>query len=74
MLLDGDGMQVVPADESAEEIRRVRRRAKRNVFVANAERALDLITPTDSIRQLPFVVMVGRSAMRSRLVADRFVI
>jgi diol dehydratase reactivase alpha subunit len=63
VLLDGDGMQVVPADESAEEIRRVRRRAKRNVFVANAERALDLITPTDSIRQLPFVVMVGRSAL-----------
>ena len=63
ILLDGDGMQAVPTDESVEEIRRVRRRAKRNVFVANAERALDLITPTDSIRQLPFVVMVGRSAL-----------
>ena len=41
----------------------MRRRAKRDVFVANAERALGLITPTDSIRRLPFVVMVGRSAL-----------
>ncbi len=63
LLEDDGGMQVVPVEKSAEEIRRVRRRAKREVFVTNAERALNLITPTDSIRQLPFVVMVGRSAL-----------
>lgn len=63
LLEDEGGMQPVPVDKSAEEIRRVRRRAKRRVFVRNAERALNLITPTDNIRRLPFVVMVGRSAL-----------
>jgi diol dehydratase reactivase alpha subunit len=63
LLEEEGGMQPVAADESAEEIRRIRRRAKRKVFVRNAERALNLITPTQSIRQLPFVVMVGRSAL-----------
>jgi diol dehydratase reactivase alpha subunit len=63
LLEDDDGMRAVPIDASVEEIRRTRRRAKRKVFVANAERALNLITPTESIRRLPFVVMVGRSAL-----------
>jgi diol dehydratase reactivase alpha subunit len=63
LLEDDGGMRPVSANESAEEIRRVRRQAKRKVFVENAERALNLITPTQSIRQLPFVVMVGRSAL-----------
>jgi len=64
VLLEDDGeMRPVETDKSPEEIRRVRRRAKRKVFVKNAERALNLITPTDSIRQLPFVVMTGRSAL-----------
>ncbi|PSP72694.1 diol dehydratase reactivase subunit alpha [Halobacteriales archaeon QS_3_64_16] len=63
LLEDDGGMRAVPIDASVEEIRRTRRRAKRKVFVANAERALNLITPTESIRRLPFVVMVGRSAL-----------
>ncbi|EJN58777.1 diol dehydratase reactivase subunit alpha [Halogranum rubrum] len=64
VLLEDDGeMRPVPVRKSPEEIRRVRRRAKRNVFVTNAERALNLITPTESIRQIPFVVMVGRSSL-----------
>jgi diol dehydratase reactivase alpha subunit len=64
VLLEDDGsMRPVETDKSPEEIRRIRRRAKRKVFVKNAERALNLITPTDSIRQLPFVVMTGRSAL-----------
>jgi len=63
LLEDDGGMQAVPIDASVEGIRRTRRRAKRKVFVANAERALNLITPTRSIRRLPFVVMVGRSAL-----------
>ncbi|MFC6718081.1 diol dehydratase reactivase subunit alpha [Natrialbaceae archaeon GCM10025810] len=62
LLKDGD-MRPVPLDKSPEEIRRVRRRAKRRVFVRNAKRALNIITPTESIRHLPFVVMVGRSAL-----------
>ncbi|EMA59577.1 glycerol dehydratase reactivation factor, large subunit [Halorubrum lipolyticum DSM 21995] len=64
VLLKGDGeMRPVPADMSTTEISRVRQRAKRRVFVRNAERALNIITPTDNIRHLPFVVMVGRSAL-----------
>jgi diol dehydratase reactivase alpha subunit len=64
VLLKDDGdMRPVPADKSTGEIRRVRRRAKRRVFVKNAKRALNIITPTENIRHLPFVVMVGRSAL-----------
>ncbi|WP_129116708.1 diol dehydratase reactivase subunit alpha [Halegenticoccus tardaugens] len=63
LLEDDGGMRPVPVDKSPEEIRRIRRQAKRRVFVTNAERALNLITPTESIRQIPFVVMVGRSSL-----------
>ncbi len=64
VLLKDDGeMQPLPVDKSSEEIRRIRRQAKRRVFVVNATRALNIITPTESIRHLPFVVMVGRSAL-----------
>lgn len=63
LLEDGGGMQPLPVKKSPEEIRRVRRSAKEKVFVKNAKRALNIITPTESIRHLPFVVMVGRSAL-----------
>ncbi|MFC6837727.1 diol dehydratase reactivase subunit alpha [Halomarina ordinaria] len=63
LLEDGGGMRPVPVDESLEELRRTRRRAKRRVFVENAERALRLITPGGNVRHLPFVVMVGRSSL-----------
>ncbi|WP_254537016.1 diol dehydratase reactivase subunit alpha [Halomarina litorea] len=63
LIEDEGGLRPVTADASVEEIRRTRREAKRKVFVTNAERALNLVTPTDSIRHLPFVVMVGRSAL-----------
>ena len=63
LLEDDGGMRPVPVSKSPEEIRRIRRRAKRRVFVKNAERALNHITPTESIRQIPFVVMVGRSSL-----------
>jgi len=63
VLLKDDEMRPIPIDKSAEEIRRVRRRAKRRVFVTNAERALNIITPTENIRHLPFVVMTGRSSL-----------
>lgn len=63
LLGDNGDMRPIPVDTSPAEIQRVRRRAKRRVFVKNAERALNIITPTNSIRQLPFVVMVGRSAL-----------
>jgi len=63
LLEDDGGMRAIPVDESPETVRRVRRQAKHRVFVRNADRALNLVTPTESIRQLPFVVMVGRSSL-----------
>jgi diol dehydratase reactivase alpha subunit len=64
VLLKGDGeMEPVTVDASVEKIRRIRREAKEKVFVTNAERALRRVTPVGNLRHLPFVVMVGRSAL-----------
>ncbi|MCL7419133.1 MAG: diol dehydratase reactivase subunit alpha, partial [Halalkalicoccus sp.] len=62
-LADDGTMEPVSTDRSIEEIRSVRREAKRKVFVTNAQRALKRVTPSGNLRQLPFVVMVGRSAL-----------
>ncbi|MFH5800433.1 diol dehydratase reactivase subunit alpha [Haladaptatus sp. CMAA 1911] len=64
VLLKDDGeMEPINTDHSLEEIRTTRREAKEKVFVTNSERALRQITPSLNIRHLPFVVMVGRSAL-----------
>lgn len=63
LLLEDDELEPLNIDTSVEEIRTIRRDAKRKVFVRNAERALRLLTPTDSLRHLSYVVMVGRSAL-----------
>lgn len=53
----------IPIDRSLEQIRMVRRSAKERVFVANALRALSAVSPTGNIHDVPFVVLVGGSAM-----------
>ncbi|WP_409422933.1 diol dehydratase reactivase subunit alpha [Pseudaeromonas sp. ZJS20] len=53
----------VPGDLNLERIRNVRRAAKERVFVTNALRALQLVSPTGNIRDIPFVVLVGGSAL-----------
>jgi diol dehydratase reactivase alpha subunit len=53
----------LPAKLSIEKVRDVRRSAKRRVFITNALRALKQIVPTQNIRHLSFVVMVGGSAL-----------
>ncbi len=64
VLLGDDGaMEPVGTDHELRKIRDVRRAAKRKVFVTNATRALERVTPTHNVRHLPFVVMVGRSAL-----------
>jgi diol dehydratase reactivase alpha subunit len=63
VLLKEDVMVPLPTDHSMEKIRNVRRRAKREVFVTNVLRALSKISPTNNIRHIPFVVMVGGSAL-----------
>lgn len=48
---------------SMERIRMIRRQAKEKVFVTNALRALTRVSPTGSVRDIQFVVLVGGSAL-----------
>ena len=57
------GYEPVPGDLSIEKIRLVRQTAKKRVFVTNAIRALKHVSPTGNIRDIPFVVIVGGSAL-----------
>jgi diol dehydratase reactivase alpha subunit len=58
-----DGLAAVPTRHPIERIRRVRRDAKRRVFVVNALRALERIAPHGNLRQIGFVVLLGGSAL-----------
>jgi diol dehydratase reactivase alpha subunit len=63
IIRNGEDMVPIPAQYSLEKIRNVRREAKKKVFVTNALRALQEITPTGNIRHLEYVVLVGGSAL-----------
>ena len=63
VVLKPDGMVPVDADLPVEAIRQVRIRAKERVFVTNAIRALRRVSPTDNVRDIDFVVLVGGSAL-----------
>lgn len=56
---------LVPLEDfnSVEAIRQVRRQCKEKVFVTNAVRALTMVSPTNNVRDIQFVVMVGGSAL-----------
>ena len=74
VVLKEDGMLPVPGEHSLEKINAVRRSAKERVFVKNAIRALEFVSPTGNIRDIPFVIMVGGSALDfeiPELVTDR---
>lgn len=60
-----DKEQFNPLDTnySIEQIKLVRQSAKERVFVTNAIRALKTVSPTQDIRDIPFVVIVGGSAL-----------
>ena len=60
---DGSGLVPIPINISLEKIRKVRREAKSKVFVVNALRALRSVSPTGSIRDIAYVVLVGGSAL-----------
>lgn len=53
----------LPGDIALEKVRAIRRSAKESVFVTNALRALRQVSPTGNIRDIPFVVLVGGSAL-----------
>ncbi|HFI0429178.1 TPA: diol dehydratase reactivase ATPase-like domain-containing protein [Streptococcus suis] len=60
-----DTGELIPLDTdySIEKIKIVRQTAKERVFVTNAIRALKTVSPTQDIRDIPFVVIVGGSAL-----------
>lgn len=63
VVITPNGFVPIPGDVSIEKIKIVRQTAKERVFVTNALRALAHVSPTGSIRDIPFVVIVGGSAL-----------
>ncbi|MCI2062343.1 MAG: diol dehydratase reactivase subunit alpha [Eubacteriaceae bacterium] len=63
ILKDGNMIPLEGEHNSIEKIRLVRKNAKQKVFVTNALRALSRVSPTGNVRDIPFVVLVGGSAL-----------
>jgi len=63
VIVKPDGLIPIPIEESIQKIKIVRETAKERVFVTNAIRALTKVSPTGNIRDIPFVVIVGGSAL-----------
>lgn len=63
VVITPDGFVPVNGDLSIEKIKLVRQTAKERVFVTNALRALAHVSPTENIRDIPFIVIVGGSAL-----------
>lgn len=62
-IITDDGLVPLEKFNSVETIRQVRRQCKEKVFVTNAIRALTTVSPTNNVRDIQFVVMVGGSAL-----------
>ncbi len=63
VIVTPDGLIPVEREIPLETIKRVRQTAKRRVFVTNSLRALQSVSPTHNVRDIPFVVIVGGSAL-----------
>lgn len=63
VVITPEGFVPIPGDLSIEKVKIVRQTAKERVFVTNALRALAHVSPTGNIRDIPFVVIVGGSAL-----------
>lgn len=63
VILTPNGMVPVPGNHSLERIKQVRRDAKEKVFVVNAIRSLERVSPTGNVRDMEFVTLVGGSAL-----------
>lgn len=63
VIVKEDGFVPIPGDVSIERIKFIRQTAKSRVFVKNAIRSLEYVSPTGNIRDIPFVVIVGGSAL-----------
>ncbi len=56
-------MVPLEGNHSIEKIKLIRKAAKEKVFVTNAIRALAKVSPTNNVRDISFVVLVGGSAL-----------
>lgn len=63
VLLKPEGMIPIDGNANLEKIKNTRSSAKEKVFVTNALRALAKVSPTNNIRDIEFVVLVGGSAL-----------
>lgn len=63
ILLKEGFMVPIEGISSLEKIKMVRASAKKKVFVTNAIRALQKVSPTNNVRDIAFVVLVGGSAL-----------
>lgn len=63
VLLKEGELVPIPGNHPLEKIKTVRREAKEKVFVTNALRALKSVSPTNDIRDIEYIVMVGGSAL-----------
>ncbi len=65
VVLVKENQELIPIEglNNIEKIKEVRLEAKRKVFVTNAIRALSMVSPTGNPRDIPFVVLVGGSAL-----------
>ena len=63
VVIKPNGYEPLPSNLNIEKIKAVRQSAKKRVFVTNALRALRYVSPTGNIRDIPFVVIVGGSAL-----------
>lgn len=63
VLLKPEGMVPIDGNANLEKIKNTRSLAKEKVFVTNAIRALAKVSPTNNIRDIEFVVLVGGSAL-----------
>jgi diol dehydratase reactivase alpha subunit len=60
VMVKDDELIPIESDHTLERIRNVRQEAKRRVLLRNSLRALERISPSDNIRFLDFVAIVGR--------------
>jgi diol dehydratase reactivase alpha subunit len=63
VVMHPESMIPLPLKQPMEAIRQIRIRAKERVFVTNALRALRAVSPTQNVRDIEFVVLVGGSAL-----------
>lgn len=63
VVIKPDGYVPLPGNMNIEKVKQIRQTAKKRVFVENARRALQHVSPTGNIRDIPFVVIVGGSAL-----------